>query len=114
VVGGPTQGHSASPSLRSWLDGLDPVYGVRAVAFDTRFARAPWLTGSAARMVARRLEHLGFSLALDPESFFVTYTQGPLIDGELDRAAAWADTVANELIARPTSGDDSWSNTGPL
>ncbi len=104
VVGGPTQGHGASPSLRSWLEGLEPVHGVRAAAFDTRFAKPRWLTGSAALMIARRLGGLGFHLVRDPESFFVTHSEGPLIDGELDRAAAWADMLANELVKANSLG----------
>jgi hypothetical protein len=98
VVGGPTQGHGASPSLRGWLDGLEQAHGVRAAAFDTRFANPSWLTGSAARVATRRLGRLGFRLVGAPESFFVAHSQGPLLDGELDRAAEWADALANEVV----------------
>lgn len=49
-------------------------------------------------MTARRLGRLGFRLVRDPESFFVARKQGPLLDGELDRAAEWADALANEVI----------------
>jgi len=48
------------------------------------------MTGSAARVMARTLQEKGVSLLLPLESFFVKGTQGPLRDGELDRAAAWA------------------------
>jgi flavodoxin len=100
VVGGPTQGHGGSLALRGWLEGLKPGHGVRAAAFDTRLAKPRWLTGSAAQVIARRLDGLGFDLVADPESFFVAHTEGPLLDGELDRAAGWADTLAGQLIAR--------------
>lgn len=53
VVGGPTQGHGASPALRTWLQAIEPVDGVRAAAFDTCFAKPRWLTGSAAQVIAR-------------------------------------------------------------
>jgi len=102
VVGGPTQGHGASPALRGWLEGLEPAHGVRAGAFDTRFAKPRWLTGSAARVIARRLGRLGFHMVGDPESFFVAHTEGPLLEGEHDRAAARADTLANQLITEAT------------
>ena len=98
VVGGPTQGHGASPSLRGWLDALEPVHGVRAAAFDTRFGKARWLTGSAARTIARRLDRLGFQVVGDQESFFVAHTRGPLLDGEAERAAKWTDTLTNALV----------------
>jgi flavodoxin len=102
VVGGPTQGHGASPALRDWLEGLEPTHGVRAGAFDTRFAKPRWLTGSAAGVIARRLNRLGFDLVRDPESFFVAHSEGPLLDGEDDRAAAWAERLANHLITEAT------------
>ncbi len=103
VAGGPTQGHGASPSLRGWLDGLEQVDGVPAATFDTRFAKAAWLTGSAARVAARRLDRLGFRLVGAPESFFVAQSQGPLLDGELDRASEWADALGNEVIVATLS-----------
>jgi flavodoxin len=100
VVGGPTQEHGGSPAMRGWLQRLEPGHGVPAAAFDTRLAKPRWLTGSAAKMVARRLGGLGFDLVADPESFFVSHSEGPLLDGELERAAGWADTLAGKLITR--------------
>jgi hypothetical protein len=52
-------------------------------------------------VITRRLDRLGFHLVRDPESFLVAHTEGPLLDGELDRAAAWAGTLADALI-KPT------------
>ncbi|HEX8861314.1 MAG TPA: flavodoxin domain-containing protein [Actinomycetes bacterium] len=98
VVGGPTQGHGVSPALRTWLQAVEPVDGVRAAAFDTRFAKPRWLTGSAGQVIARRLGRLGFRMVRDPESFFVAHTDGPLLDREPERATDWAATLANELI----------------
>jgi flavodoxin len=100
VVGGPTQGHGISPAMRGWLEELEPGHGVPAAAFDTRFAKSRWLTGSAAKVIAARLRGLGFDLVADPESFFVAHGEGPLVDGELERAAGWADTLAGKLITR--------------
>jgi hypothetical protein len=48
-------------------------------------------------VVARRLRRLGFHLVRDPESFFVTHAEGPLVDGEPAHATVWADTLAEEL-----------------
>jgi hypothetical protein len=61
-----------------------------------------WLTGSAAQVIARRLDGFGLDLVADPESFFAAHTEGPLLDGELDRAAGWADTLAGQLISGAT------------
>jgi flavodoxin len=100
VVGGPTQGHGSSPAMRGWLKGLQSGHGLPAAAFDTRLAKPRWLTGSAAKVIAGRLGGLGFDLVADPESFFVGHSEGPLLDGELERAAGWADTLAGKLITR--------------
>ncbi len=86
-----------SPALRAFLAGLpvDASKDVPAAAFDTRFPKARALTGSAAAGIARRLRRKGARLVAPPESFFVTDMEGPLVEGELERAAAWArDVVA--------------------
>jgi hypothetical protein len=49
--------------------------------------------GYAASTIAKTLEKKGGKLAVPAEGFFVTGEQGPLKDGELERAAAWARKV---------------------
>ena len=92
LVGGPTQVHGVSPALRAFLAGLPAhaLQDVPAAAFDTRFPKARALTGSAAAGLARRLGRKGARLVAPPESFFVTDMEGPLVEGELERAAGWA------------------------
>jgi hypothetical protein len=113
VVGGPTHGHGLSNAtsrhvsatqaaagalagsigLREWLAGLDASPGTPAATFDTRFRKPTWLTGSAARSAAKHLRASGFRLVGEPESFFVAATEGPLAEGELDRARRWGRTL---------------------
>lgn len=114
AVGGPTHAFSMSrpatretavqqqgaPSLvtrgiREWLHDLAPVTApVRAVAFDTR-VDSPRLPGSAAKAARGELRSLGFEVPAKAMTFRVHGYEGPLLDGELDRAAAWArETVA--------------------
>jgi len=81
------------PGLRGWLDGLTPVEGGAAAAFDTRLHGAAILTGSAARGIAKRLRHRGYRLALDPESFIVP-SEGAIAESELARARAWGASLA--------------------
>ena len=102
LVGGPTQGHGLSPSLRSCLHAL-PSWGLRGVlaaAFDTRYRMSKWLSGSAARAAARPLRRAGCLLIASPESFFVEPKHPPagekraarqegLEAGELERAEGW-------------------------
>lgn len=83
---------AAETGLREWLerlaDGTCP-----AAAFDTRTDR-PRLPGSAAGAAARRLRRAGHRLVVRPETFRVTGTQGPLLDGEQARARRWGEELA--------------------
>lgn len=92
AVGGPTQAHGASPALRTFLDGLSPetVHGVPLVTFDTRLTWPAFIAGSAARVAAKRLTQKGAKLIMSPESFRVEGTEGPLVEGEVERAKSWA------------------------
>jgi flavodoxin I len=95
ALGGPTQGHGVSAALRTFIDRLpeDAVQGMPAVTFDTRLDWPKVLSGSAAARSARRLTRKGARLVVPPESFIVQGSEGPLADGELDRASKWADGV---------------------
>jgi len=84
-------------SLRGWIERLT-VAPARAVAFDTRFDKPMWITGSAAKKIAARLTRKGYSV-LEARSFFVTATGGPLVEGERDRALEWS----RELGTKATS-----------
>ncbi len=113
VVGAPTHVHGLSstysrraalqqkgeerepgPGARGWLAELPPGKGRRAAAFDTRIDKPVVLVGSAGRTLARRLSRKGFELVAPAESFFVRDSEGPLEDGELERARAWARRVS--------------------
>ncbi|MEW1736071.1 hypothetical protein AB0346_08985 [Nocardia beijingensis] len=87
--------------VREWLDAAFTVpTGSRAAAFGTKAAAPSWLPGSAARGVAKRLRRLGYRLADDPMDFLVTDVTGPLVDGELQRARAWAERLVSSELAR--------------
>jgi flavodoxin len=93
ILGSPTQGWRPTQAMQTFLAKLatSAVLGELAVAyFDTRFHKPGWLTGSAAKRMAGTLRKSGVAPLLPPESFFVTSTQGPLEDGEAERAAQWA------------------------
>jgi hypothetical protein len=89
-------GATAGPGLRRWLYELPPGGGTRAAVFDTRLDGSPHMTGSAARGIARRLRHAGYGV-LETDSFLVEDSEGPLADGELERARAWAAGLATVL-----------------
>jgi len=89
-------GATAGPGVRKWLSEQSGD-GRRAAAFDTRADGRPALTGSAARGIAKRLRRCGFELIADPESFLVEDAEGPLLDGELDRAREWGSAIGARL-----------------
>ncbi len=87
---------SRGGGLREWLDvvsGSGP-----AAAFDTR-VRTPRVPGSAARAAERRLGRLGFEIVAPAETFWVSGTPGPLLDGELGRARAWGERLGGRAAA---------------
>jgi hypothetical protein len=79
--------------LREWIAGVVAPEGLPTAAFDTKVAK-PHLPGSAAKAAERKLRHRGFKQLVHPESFLVAGTTGDLLDGELDRARAWGESLA--------------------
>jgi hypothetical protein len=122
VVGGPTHAFSMSrastrkdagdkygrPLVSTGIGVRDWVETVRcgpskmpAAAFDTRFANR--MAGSAARGAAKRLRRRGFRLFAPAESFIVTGVEGPLRDGEVDRAREWGRHLAATVAPASTT-----------
>lgn len=97
IVGGPTHGGGPSDPMKAMLDKLTPaaLAGISVAAFDTRITWW-WVRpfGYAAPKIARRLEKKGGKLVAEGEGFFVTGGEGPLKEGEVERAAAWAKGIA--------------------
>ncbi len=101
IIGGPTQRHGLSPAMRALLERLPrrTLRGLGAAAFDTRYHMSAWKSGSAAPRIASKLKRTGASLILPPESFFVAAREGPLEEGELERAARWAEELFEKFEA---------------
>ncbi len=101
LVGGPTQRHGMSPDMKALLKSLPRrlLKGVPAGTFDTRYHMPAWKSGSAAHAIASRLKRTGVSLVVEPESFFVAEREGPLEEGELERAANWAEEIYQKIEA---------------
>ncbi len=107
VVGSPTQKFSPTAATNGLLKRIPSggLRGVKVAAFDTRFTEAEIervkilaffvrIFGYAAEPIADKLRKKGGELAIPPEGFYVGGTEGPLLDGELERAAAWAKQIA--------------------
>ncbi|MBL8924279.1 MAG: hypothetical protein JNJ54_35855 [Myxococcaceae bacterium] len=85
--------------VREWLERLPPATGqVDAATFDTAVKVGWFVIGSAARGEASLLSARGYTMTGRPQHFFVKDMDGPLMPGELERARAWGQGVA-ELTA---------------
>jgi flavodoxin len=105
IVGSPTRAFRPSKPITRLLNRI-PAQGlknVKVLAFDTRISTVDansrvlnmlvkWF-GYGAKSIADLLEKKGGSLILSPEGFFVNGSEGPLKEGELERAAEWARQV---------------------
>ncbi len=92
------RGVEPGPGARGWFESLpDDLHG-KAAAFDTRIEKSAMLTGSAAKGIAKRLRQHGLDVVAEPESFFVLDTGGPLKEGELERAAYWAEDLVASVV----------------
>lgn len=100
VLGCPTQKWQPTPAMQSFLANLSPATldGLAFACFDTRFHKPRWLTGSAARSMAKQLSKMGLRLLSPAESFFVKDQEGPLEAGELERAEIWALTLRDKIV----------------
>ncbi len=102
VVGSPTRAFSPSPEIKKFLSAIPSgsLAGTRIAGFDTRIdpeeSNSGFLKfmvklfGFAAEPIAAKLMKKGAQAAAAPAGFFVNGTEGPLREGELERAAAWA------------------------
>ena len=111
VVGSPTRGFRPTPGMQEFVDGLgnDMLAGRRAAAFDTRLdletvhpAPLRWVRevgGYAASTLERMLADKGCVMIGKPAGFLVGGTEGPLQQGELERARSWLRTLADTVSA---------------
>ena len=105
VVGAPTHACQPSPNAKAFLKSIpaNGLEGVRVAAFDTRLPIqetgpailkvAAAVLGYAAQPMAQTLKKKGGKLVAEPEGFVVEDAEGPLREGELERAAAWAHQI---------------------
>ena len=107
IVGSPTRRFRPTSAISNFLKSIpkNGLKGIKVAAFDTRFTMdeiessifiLPILVsifGYAAKPIADKLKKKGGELAIPPEGFFVEGTEGPLKEGELERAADWAKQI---------------------
>ena len=108
IVGSPVHGGRATPAIDAFLKQF-PVHsleGKSVAAFDTRFEAEGQGIGLrilmsviryAAERIAKELTKKGGRLVAEPEGFIVEQKEGPLKQGELERASTWAKAMSGEL-----------------
>lgn len=99
---------SSSIGVREWLSSLEPPDDdetTLAAAYDTHLDHPMVVRrlGSAGGSIAKQLEQRGFTMATEPEHFWVSGSQGPLREGELERSHGWGRALAEtcETAATP-------------
>jgi flavodoxin len=101
VVGGPVHAWRPTKEIQAFLDSLQPnaLSGVQAAAFDTRFGSR--LAGAAADNIEKALRKQGCTIVAPATGFIVLGGEGPLAEGELNKAAAWAKQILEATGANP-------------
>jgi flavodoxin len=109
IVGSPTRGFMPSPGIKKFLRSIpsDGLKNIKAAAFDTRISEDDAkirilrflmkVFGYAAEPISKKLRNKGAEIIVAPEGFCVNDTEGPLKEGELERAAAWAKQIIEKL-----------------
>lgn len=97
IIGSPTQGGRPTKPIQEFLDKLpnDVFTGKRLAAFDTRmksfFVK---LFGWAADKIEASLKTKSGNPTAQPKGFLVQSAKGPLLNGEEEKAIAWAKAIA--------------------
>ena len=96
IMGSPTHRMNLPEDVRTMLAKI-PKGSLRhkfLAVFDTSYKMSAWLSLlTASKKLGRKLKKLGGKRVIAPETFHVMEAQGPLYDGELERAASWAGMV---------------------
>ena len=92
-----------STGLHEWLDAVRLAKGTPAAAFDTRMDHPKLIVklDHAAKTEEKLLKGHGARIVAPAEHFQVTDAQGPLADGEEDRARRWGQALAQQVAAQP-------------
>ncbi len=103
IAGSPTQGGRAVANLQKFINDIpvNGLNGVKIAAFDTRMTGEGnfgirlivKVIGYAAGRILKDLQSKGGEPVTVPEGFIVTGREGPLKEGELERATAWGKQI---------------------
>jgi flavodoxin len=104
IMGSPTHKMNLPESVRPLFEQLPKkiLKGKLFTTFDTSYKMSWWLNQfTAGKRLAQKLRKLGGKRILPPEIFLVTGREGPLYEGELERAKDWANSILAEVKNQP-------------
>lgn len=96
VVGSPINAWGPTAKISKFLKELasGELEGIKVAAFDTRVKL--FIHGDAAGKIAKALEKAGGEVISKPQGFIVEGGEGPLKEGEVDRAIEWARSMITQ------------------
>jgi len=93
IVGSPINAWRPTQKVKSFLSGLKSgqLNKIKGAAFDTRVKSI--ISGNAAKKISKSLEQLGATIIMPPQAFYVKGNEGPLLEGEIEKAKDWAKKI---------------------
>lgn len=105
IVGSPTRGFRPTDDVSKLIQETrkNALQKIKVATFDTRVDLASIKSkilrkvvhtgGYAAKPLSERLRKKGAIIIIEPKGFYVLDTEGPLKDGELEKAEEWGKTI---------------------
>lgn len=101
--GSPTLGGRPTENMQNLLNDIseNAIKSVRFASFDTRLT-SRWVSifGYTAAKINENLKNKGAKPVAPPEGFFVKSREGPLKDGELERAVSWVKSISTTFASQ--------------
>lgn len=95
VMGGPIHRVNLSAPMKALVNEIPKraLRGASIAVFETCYRNPRWQRGAATRRLGRKARKSGGRQVVPPESFFVVGREGPLEEGEEERARKWAHAI---------------------
>jgi flavodoxin len=95
IAGSPVIGWNPSDKMSKFLSDLkeNELQGMKGASFDTRMKL--FFFTDATKKISKELSRAGVTIVARSQDFYVTKAEGPLRDGEKERAVIWAADIKN-------------------
>jgi flavodoxin len=97
IVGSPINGWRPSEAMMKYLQSVSGKIrkGLKFSTFDTRVKL--FIHGDAKEKIASTLRDAGAEQVFESQAFYVKGKEGPLLKGELEKAAKWAQMIKSKM-----------------